>query len=498
VAGQAVGEEGAVRVYRGIPYAAPPVGELRWRPPQPSERWHGVLQATEFGAPCTQLGRPDRPPMPGQSEDCLFLNVWTAAETAEARRPVMVWIHGGGLNNGTARIDGEAFARSGVVLVAISYRLNVFGFLAHPELSAESGHGVSGNYGFLDQLAALEWVRDNIAAFGGDPQNVTVFGESAGGTSVHVLLASPLSEGLFHRAISESAWITPSIFSRLRTSDGTTSAEAVGERAAELFVSAEPGDVLAALRAMPAEELRDAVLEHRRALTSEEPAHRSRSAPFPVAVDDVLLPAYPVEVFRAGRQIDVPVIVGFNADEGSAYVRTQGFSSLEAYRAARRGVFGERADRVLELYPASDVDEMRLAVKEFVTDTWYAHGARIMMRGMARVPSKAFMFHFTRPSPVRPELGAHHAAEIPYVFNMLEDRSPKYGEADRELAHAMHAYWVNFARTGNPNGEGLPAWPVHEPGSELVLELGDVIRPVSDLRKDRLDFWDDLYQEIWR
>jgi para-nitrobenzyl esterase len=378
VAGQAVGDEGAVRVYRGIPYAAPPVGELRWRPPQPSERWHGVLQAREFGAPCMQLGRPDRPPTPGQSEDCLFLNVWTAAATADERRPVMVWIHGGGLNNGSARIDGEAFARSGVVLVAVGYRLNVFGFLAHPALSAESEHGVSGNYGFLDQQAALRWVRDNISAFGGDPDNVTVFGESAGGTSVHVLLASPLSAGLFERAISESAWITPTIFSRLRTSDGTTSAEAVGERAAKLFVSAESGDVLAALRAMPAEELRDAVLEHWRALISEEPASRSRSAPFPVAVDDVVLPEYPVEVFRAGQQLDVPAIVGFNADEGSAYVSTQGFPSLEAYRAARRETFGEHADRMLELYPATTDDEMRLAVKEFVTDTWYAHGARIM------------------------------------------------------------------------------------------------------------------------
>jgi carboxylesterase type B len=495
VAGQAVGDDGVVRVYRGIPYAAPPVGELRWRPPKPPRPWQGVLQATEFGAPCLQLGRPDRPPMAGQSEDCLFLNVWTTAETVDAGLPVMVWIHGGGLNNGTARIDGEAFARSGVVLVAVSYRLNVFGFFAHPALSTDSEHGVSGNYGFLDQLAALRWVRDNIAAFGGDPANVTVFGESAGGTSVHVLLASPLSEGLFHRAISESAWITPSIFRPLRSTEKATGAEAIGERVARLLLDGDVEDPPAELRSMPAEALRDALLASRGVLYTDGPNEPPRSTPFPVAVDGFVLPDDPVKVFRAGTQLDVPLIVGFNADEGALYVITQGFRSLEDYVAARRATFGPHAERLLELYPAADVDEMRLAVKEYVTDTWYAHGARIMMRGMARVPSKAFMYHFTRPSPVRPALGAHHAAEIPYVFGNLSD---SYGEVDRELARTMHAYWVNFARTGDPNGEELPEWPAYDPETELVLELGEVIRPVSGLRKDRLDFWDGLFEELWR
>jgi carboxylesterase type B len=496
VAGEAVGGDGGVRVYRGIPYAAPPVGELRWRPPQPPAAWQGVRDATEFGAPCMQLGRPDRPPMKGQSEDCLYLNVWTAAATADEKRPVMVWIHGGGLNNGTGRANGEAFARSGVVLVAISYRLNVFGFLAHPELSRESKHGVSGNYGFLDQLAALRWVRDNVSAFGGDPDNVTIFGESAGGTSVHVLLASPQSAGLFHRAISQSAWITPSIFNPLRTTDGRTGAEEVGERAGRLFATGDSELSLAELRAMPAERLRDAVLAHRRQLTTDGSKKRVRSTPFPVAIDGCFLFDEPVEVFRAGGQLDVPVIVGFNADEGSLYVVTQGFRSVEAYHAARRETFGVHADRLLELYPATTDDEMRAAVKEYVTDDWYAHGARIMMRGMAGVSSTGFMYYFTRPSPVRPALGAHHAAEIPYVFNTI-DRSPKYGDADRELARFMQTYWVNFARTGDPNGEGLPEWPAYELSSELVLDLGDVIRPISKLRKEHLDFWDTIFHEQW-
>jgi len=417
--------------------------------------------------------------LPELSEDCLYLNVWTAAEDPNAKLPVMVWIHGGGLTLGWGHqrgYDGVAFAQQGVVLVSINYRLGPFGYLAHPALSKESKRGVSGNYGFLDQLAALRWVQKNIAAFGGDPGNVLIFGESAGGTSVNALCASPLSKGLFHRAIAESAWITDTNFAHLtEPSPLVASAETLGIEWAERLLGAKPtGAVLAKLRAVSAEEI-----------------VQKTASDYPVAatVDGWFLTDTSNNIFASGKQQNVPLIAGTNKDEGTMFAAFLPAATPEQFRADTREIYGDHTDAVLSLYQLNDAKDLAQAKNQFITDTWFVHGTRAMLSGMEKVSSNAYQYHFTRRAKAPAAWGAHHAYELGYVFNNLGPAQSE--DTDKMLADAMIRYWVQFAKTGDPNVEGLPQWPAYTTKSDQYLELGDEIKIGTALRKEACEILDE-------
>ena len=472
VEGVAVEADPAVQVFRGIPYAAPPVGELRWKAPAPVSAWEGVRSATEFSGACPQgpgLAQMMGVPLPDPSEDCLYLNVWSTAVGKDAKLPVMVWIHGGGLSLGwghQALYDGVQFAQKDVVLVSINYRLGALGFLADSRLTEESG--VSGNYGLMDQIAALEWVQRNIAAFGGDPGNVTIFGESAGGTSVYALLATPRSKGLFHRAISQSAWVTDGNFVALSDDDGD-SAEGRGEAwLAQHFAEA---DSLAELRAIEPDAL---------------VAAQDQGFNLAVTIDGDFMPEHPQAIFESGKQMNVPLVAGSNTDEGTMFVGALPFETVDAYKAAITGMFPAHAETILELYPAANDAALFQVKNQIIADTWFAQATRNMLAAWSQVPSPAFQYHFSRRSTAMPMMGAAHAAEIKYAFSNLTP--PESGqEADQALADAMIRYWVQFATSGNPNAEGLPEWPAYEAETDLHLELGDEVKAGEGFRKAAVD-----------
>ncbi len=482
--GEVLDADSGLTVYRGIPFAAAPVGELRWKAPQPVAKWEGVRDAKEFGAICPQapvLAMVTGEALPETSEDCLFLNVWTAAGEGDDPRPVMVWIHGGGLSLGWSNqigYDGSAFATKGVVLVSINYRLGPLGYLAHPALSKESG-GDSGNYGFLDQIAALQWVERNIAQLGGDPDNVTIFGESAGGTSVHALMASPLATGLIHRAIAESPWVTDTNIRPLRQAAGRlASAEAVGTAWAKAMLGDDADQTAKALRALDAGTIITRTAQGG-ALGSYEPH---------VTYGTAFMPESSEDRYTAGKQNDVPLIAGTNRNEGTMFMAFQPVSERAEFIETIEAVYGDQAEEVAKLYPSSNADELKVQQDRFLTDTWFLRGTRRMLLGMDNVSSPAFQYFFTRVNPENPAWGAHHAAELGYVFNTLEGES--YDDTDEALAALMIDYWVQFARTGDPNGSGRPAWPEFDGKKQAYLELGDEVKTGAALEReinDRLE-----------
>ena len=472
------GRDPSVHVYKGIPYAAPPVGPLRWKAPKPAAAWDGVHKADAFSAICVQTPYPKNSiyysePEP-VSEDCLYLNVWTAAKSATERRPVMVWIHGGALTRGsgdTPTYDGENFAKKGVVLVTINYRLNIFGFFAHPELTKESDRNSSGNYGILDQIAALEWVQKNIAAFGGDPRRVTIFGESAGSWSVNYLMATPLAKGLFQRVIGESgAAFGP--MKKLRE---------VEESGAK-FAASVKADTIADLRAKSSGELLSA----------------GGMAGFPPNVDGWMLPQDVYSTFAAGKQNDVPLLAGSNADEGRSLTAWPAGGTAESFKEQTRRRFGADADKILAVYPAGSDEQAKdsfFASFRDITFTW-------QMRTWSRLQtktgkSKVFLYYFSRipPGPESDRYRAYHASEIAYAFNNLGGTRP-WEEADRKLAGVMSSYWVNFAAAGDPNGKGLPKWPSYNQASDQSIELGDRVRTNSNLHKPALDVLDEYFARL--
>ena len=442
--------EGDILTFKGIAYAAPPVGQNRWRPPLPAAPWTGVKDAGAYGPACIQ-------PTPGAphiysddlgatSEDCLTLNVWTGSTDGKA--PVIVWIHGGSLVAGSSKerlYDGTRLAQEGVVVGSINYRLGVLGFLAHPELSAESPAGVSGNYGLMDQVAALQWVRDNIEAFGGDPDNVTIAGESAGGLSVIYLMASPLARGLFDRAIAQSAYMisTP----ELKTARfGAPSAESAGETLA-LRLQA-PG--LRALRSMDPQTLTDQ-------------AARSGFAPFG-AVDGVVLPRQLVDIFDRGEQAPVPVLAGFNSGEirSLRILAPPAPASAADYERVIRERYGDLADDFLRLYPSSDMGESILATTR---DALYGWTSERLVRSQTAAGQPSFLYLFDHGYPAADGAGLHafHASELPYMFGNLERTPPRWpripeAAAETGLSEAMVDYWTSFARTGRPQAAAAPDW----------------------------------------
>jgi para-nitrobenzyl esterase len=451
-------EDQAVKIFMGIPFAAPPVGDLRWRAPQPVEAWEGVRACVDPPASAMQ-GTP-APffcwskefliPEEPISEDCLYLNVWTPAQTANDRLPVIVWIHGGGLSSGSGTVplyDGEAMARKDVVFVTINYRVGIFGFLAHPELSAESENKVSGNYGILDQIAALKWIQENIPAFGGDPARVTIAGQSAGAFSVNMLVVSPLAKGLFSRAIAQSGGMFENSLALGQT---LQAAEESGKQLTDQLELAS----IHAFRSLPADSLLK--IPGRYTLT----------------IDNVVIP--PVnETFAAGKQNDVPLISGWNADDGVSFGPP---AQSEPFKAMIKMQQGENADKFLSVFPANTDEEaaqsQKLIVALFFGWNNYAWARMQTKTGIGN----AFLYYFKRIPPGEPNYGAFHSAEFGYALHTLNKWNRPFTDTDYRLEDIMSSYWVNFAKTGNPNGEGLPVWPVFNENTPEVIELGDEVK----------------------
>jgi para-nitrobenzyl esterase len=452
--------EGDLTVYRGIPFAAPPVGDLRWRPPQPAEKWEGVRETTAFA--------PDPYQGDGKgnvSEDCLYLNIWTPAKSADARVPVLVWIYGGGFSFGSTSSpvhDGQHLARQGVVLVSINYRVGPLGFLAHPELSAESPHEVSGNYGLLDQLAGLRWVQRNIAAFGGDPERVTIFGESAGGIAVSMLCASPLAKGLFQGAISQSGGsfgpTRPTTYpgENMRT---LAQAEAAGVAFAEKAKAAS----IAELRELPPGQI---------------PAGFGSGAGWPI-VDGWVIPGDQYELYESGRYNDVAILVGYNSDEGLSFSREK---TPEEYVAGVRKRYGPFADELLLAYPVGGEGVPKTA-RDLIRDAAFGWHTWAWARLQARTgESKVFYYYFDQ-HPERPagspeaDHGMPHGVDVPYVFRTLDRDKPGLTPGDLAISETVSRYWTNFAKHGDPNGPGVPVWPEFTESEPRVMVFHDEARP---------------------
>ena len=464
--------------FKGIPFAAPPVGDLRWKPPAPLVAWDGVRDASAFGHRCVQGGRNAT----DLNEDCLFLNVYAPLDAAEPL-PVMLWIHGGGYTGGAGSngiYEGTNLAARGVVLVSINYRLNVFGFYAHPALSAESPHGASGNYGLLDMVASLEWVRDNIAAFGGDPNRVTIFGESAGAGAVMSLMVVPQAEGLYHGAIAESDWI----YGWDRPLSGTDSAEAHGVQVAEALEVSDPAASLDELRAASAEDLFAAYQS-----VDSSPFTRQGTAWAP-NVDGWVIPDDPVHLYESGQQHDVPLIVGMNGNEGSMFSRGLRITDVAAFEAHVRSVYPEQADAGLALYAATDDDAVPAAVDHLIHDMYFAGPVRLHARTHAQKSSPAWLYHFTHVPPTAggERMGSHHASELGYVFGNLSNGD--YTDVDHRISDTMMGYWVQFAATGNPNTAGQPAWPTYTPDTDEYLEIGETVGTHTGLHVGASELFD--------
>jgi len=486
-----------VRVFRGIPFAAPPVGPLRWKPAQPLVKWDGVRKSDAFGPVCVQpkgAGRlnvsVDMPDSPPASEDCLYLNVWTGATRADERRPVMVWIFGGAYTEGAGSSrhnDGEALARKGVVTVTINYRLGPFGFFSHPELDAESGHNASGNQAVWDCIAALKWVQRNIAAFGGDPANVTIFGESAGAALSGGLVGSPEAKGLFRRAISESgAWMGLSM-GRMRRSGPALAPPVPGGARGRPTVSPIANRPLTELRAKSTGEITKAF------------------SGAGMIVDGWAIPEDESITFAAGKQNAVDVLIGSNRDEGS-FAGGRGVTA-EQWTTTVRQRWGDLADAYLKLYPAgSDAEAAKSSEQQF-SDEMAWHMWRYA-QAQAAIGKRAYLYYFTHEPPTdpgKPNLRATHTAEIPYVFNNLkavrvfpDTSSPELSSAsaaDIKLAGIVSSYWVNFARTGDPNGKGLAPWPPFKnKATGRAMELGDTQQPRAEMPSAKFALYDQLYE----
>jgi para-nitrobenzyl esterase len=500
-----------VRIFKGIPFAAPPLGELRWKAPQPAAKWDGVFKADAFGPGCSN-GTPPRgggpgrgaapggapavaPRQPPASEDCLTVNVWTSASRANDRRPVMLWIYGGGFTGGSggnAWYDGEDLAAKGPVVVTMNYRLGSLGFFAHPELAKEQGTSGSGNYGMMDAIAALQWVKRNISAFGGDPNNVTIAGESAGAIMVGALVGSPQAKGLFHRAILQSGG-----YMGLQMARTTTTEEAQGRGAKAL--EAAGLKTIAELRAKPLAEL-------------------PNLGGAGLVIDGHLIPEDLSNIFLSGRQNAVDLLAGSNKDEntffgggggggrggrgGAAPAPPAPGALVEQYVAASRKTYGELADQYLKLYPATTNEEVAVARAQAQNDeiNWNMRQSAALQ---AKKGKKGYAYFFTRvplrdgkPQPN----GATHTAEISYMYNHPYSNGPlEWDDTDRKLADQMSSYWANFMAKGDPNGSGLPNWPQYKDlTKDKVMVLGDTVQVETTVPAEKLAFFNARYAQLMK
>jgi para-nitrobenzyl esterase len=448
--------EGGLTIYKGIPFATPPVGELRWRAPQPAAKWEGVRQADKFAPAPMQGGNP----VSGKSEDCLYLNVWTPAKSPTDKVPVLVWIYGGGFNfGGTAEptYNGEKLAKKGVVLVSIAYRVGQLGFLAHPELSAENPNHVSGNYGLLDMIAGLKWIKENIAAFGGDPNKVTIFGESAGGIAVSMLCASPLAKGLFHGAISQSG----GSFGPARTTTfpgENMKSLPYAEAAGAAYVKGAGFSSIADLRKVDADKL---------------PPVRGLAWPI---IDGRVIPGDQYKLYEEGKYNNVPILVGYNSDEGASFSPPK---TPEDYVAAVKGRYGKFADDLIKAYPAGTGNVAKTA-RDLSRDAafgWHTWSwARLQSKNQSKVFYYYFDQHLSYPegSPLA-GYGSPHGQEVAYVFGTLNASSPQTTKTDLDISDAMSTYWTNFAKYGDPNGAGEPKWHAFNNSNPVVMYFSQTV-----------------------
>ena len=448
--------EDGLSVYKGIPFAAPPVGDLRWRAPLPAANWEGVKQTVNFAPGPMQGGNPPS----GKSEDCLYLNVWSPAKSANEKVPVLVWIYGGGFGAGATSewpYSGEKLAKKGVVLVSIAYRVGQLGFFAHPELSAENQNHVSGNYGLLDMIAGLKWIKQNIAALGGDPDKVTIFGESAGGIAVSMLCASPLAKGLFQGAISESGGsFGPSRQTKTYPGENMKRLN-YAESDGEIYLKSAGVTSIAELRKVEAAKLPD----------------RGFGGSWPV-VDSYVIPDDQHKLYEAGKYNDTPILVGYNSDEGASFSPGR---TPEEYISGVRTRYGKFADDLLKAYPVG-INTVPKTARDLARDAAFGWQTWSWARLQAKTgKSKVFCYYFDQ-HPDLPEgspragYGSPHGQEVAYVFEHLNPSDPRTTKTDIELSDAMGTYWTNFAKYGDPNGNGLAKWPSFSDTKPVVMYLG--------------------------
>lgn len=472
------GTDPQVLVFKSIPFAEPPVGDLRWKEPQSVQNWQGVKECNSFGPNAMQNNPVSRGvyttefliPADGKiSEDCLYLNVWTTAKTTKEKRPVIVYIHGGGFSEGSGSVpiyDGESMAKKDVVFVTINYRLGIFGFFAHPELTRESTHKTSGNYGILDQIAALKWVKNNIVAFGGNPDNVTIAGQSAGAMSVNALSATPLSKGLFNKIIAESgASVVYGMFG------GTDNLQKGEEKGVE--IAKKIGAItLKELRNMSASEIQKAA-----------------KGMMMVIADGYVIPEPIPEIFAKGKQADVPLLTGWNADDALFSAP----ATLDSYREGLKKQFGSDVEKIMKVYPANNDDEATIAQKSLSRDM----GFGIQNYAWARIQSekgksKSYLYFFERKIPEvggATKYGAFHSGEITYAYDNHKMFNRPWEPADHELAKLMSSYWVNFATKGDPNGTGLPLWSSFNKNSGEVMSFNVKSAMVKHPSYDALEYF---------
>jgi len=485
--------EGDVSYFKGIPFAAPPVGEFRWRPPQPVQPWEGVRDASEFGPTCAAVGwgAAAGTIQQGSSEDCLYLNVWTPANAKEgAKLPVMVWIHGGGFTGGSGNTNGAGFAKQGVILVSMNYRLGRLGHFAFPALSAEHSEEAKGSYAFMDQIAALKWVQENIAAFGGDPNNVTIFGFSAGGVSVHSLLTIPAAKGLFQKAIGHSSGGRDGVLTgrpiNKENADALypISAETIGINFAKMHgVEGTDAAALVKLRSLPVADVVGG------GETNGQGGPRIYSGPI---LDGMFVVETAESAYNAGRQAKVPLMIGNNSAEIGG-----GFVNSSTTKEELFSLFGDLEDEAKAAYDPNGNKEFTEVQARFNTDWVWAEPARFTAREFTKIGEPAYIFLFDYvPSYMkeRAPYGPGHGTDISFAFDILGEGGgfgppPTPTVVDQEVARIMNAYWVNFAKTGNPNGQGLPNWPVNKPDSNQILEVQRDGKAVgeTDPTKARLD-----------
>lgn len=467
-----VNSKGDIHIFKGVPFAAPPVGALRWKAPQPVAAWERTRVCDKFGpspmqnkpAPFSMWSEEFLIPKEPISEDCLYLNVWTGATSTAEKRPVIVWIYGGGFASGGSAVpiyDGEAMAKKGIVFVSINYRVGIFGFFAHPELTKESGNGASGNYGIMDQIAALKWVQKNVAAFGGDPANVTIAGQSAGSMSVNCLVASPLAKSLFQKAIAESG----ASFGK-----GNISLQKAEEEGSKIMQSLNASS-LNALRSLPAEEL-----------MSKAQGFRG-----PI-IDGYVLPEAIVDIFKQEKENKVSLLTGWNEDEGLLFGPLKNAQDFQKQAEAN---YGKDAQLFLQYYPSRNDSEAEVSQLKLSRDQIFGAQNYAWANIQSSQGDKVYVYRFIRKPPATGEYtkyGAFHTAEVPYAYDNLQFVNRPWQPVDHQLAATMSSYWANFAKTGNPNGNNLPVWDAYNNGTQRIMMLGE--KPVSAVIPDKesLDF----------